>query len=153
MTSDSSVFRKLVNPGSLTALEGELALDKKRLDEVSETYESLRVELKSLIDSVQRKEGLVRAIRDALPADGEHASFDGGSDGKAMSKREIAVEVIGGSARPLFPREVRRIAIEKGWLAPDKAAANQLSVAMAKATHSGALVRDDDGRYGLPPRG
>ena len=67
-----------------------------------------------------------------------------------MTKREIATEVLRGSIEPLFPRQVRQIAVERGWLDPSREAANQLSVAMAKAARALVLIRDDDGRYSLP---
>jgi len=64
----------------------------------------------------------------------------------------MAREILWESLEPLFPRQVRDIAVGKGWLDEGEAARNQLSVAMSKMARKGRLVKGSDGRYGLPNR-
>jgi hypothetical protein len=152
MSRSGTTFQQLVNPNSLAALEAELDLDKNRFQELAGTYERAREQLRVLGESIDRQEALVKAVRNALPPDGREPRIGPRADGTGMSKRQIATEVLEGSVRTLFPREVRQIAVQKGWLSADNAAANQLSVAMAKAARAGVLVRDEEGRYSLPAR-
>lgn len=150
MNRGESTFRQLVNPGSIAALEAEVNLDENRFREMTEEYARLRADMTTLGASINRQRALITAIRGALSEDAGEVAPRNRPAAEKMSKREIATEVLGLSIRPLFPREVRQIAIEKGWLPSDRAAANQLSVAMAKGVRSDVFVRDDDGRYSLP---
>jgi chromosome segregation ATPase len=145
-------FSQLVNPRSIAALEAELDVDEAQYRDMAEEYEQLRDDLKILGARINSQKMVISAVRDALSANGgdcDRGRAPGAVAGM-MSKREIAIEVLRHSLRPLFPREVREVAIEKGWLPSDRSAANQLSVAMAKGARSGAFVRDEKGRYGLP---
>jgi hypothetical protein len=151
MSRAVSTFDRVVSPGSIAALEAELETDKNRFSEGLEEFGRLREELESLSASIGRQEKVIEAIRSALSPDGNQSSLDSRHTGDApRSKREIATEILDGSIQPLFPREVRKIAIERGWLPADRAAANQLSVAMAKGARAGFFLRDRKGRYRLP---
>jgi hypothetical protein len=148
-----SAFSKVVNTDSITALEAELDADQARFDDLVNQYGRVRDELASLHNRIERQRKVLEAVRSALPADGQRVAEGESGEESAMTKREIATKILGGSIDPLFPRQVRQIAVERGWLPPSKSAANQLSVAMAKGARAGAFVRDDDGRYGLPEHG
>ena len=154
MARPSSVFRQLVNPKSIAALEAELEGDKAQLTELFDEYRRMRERLAVLSEGIQRQETVLEAVRSALPPDGKK----GGSPGvlrheAGMTKREIATEILKESLQPLFPRQVREIAIEKGWLPDTHAASNQLSVAMSKAARAGIFARDREGRYSLAEQG
>jgi hypothetical protein len=153
MAQLGSAFRKIVNADSIAALEAELDADQARFDDLFSRYGRIRDELASLHDRIERQRKVLEVVRNALPADGLQATDGGRERGPAMTKREIATEILSGSIEPLFPRQVRRVAIERGWLTSGKDAANQLSVAMAKGVRTGVFVRDDDGRYSLPEHG
>ena len=152
MNRDGSIFRRLVNPDSVAAMESELDLEKARFDELFSEYHRLREEMESLRESIERQESVIEALRNALPSDDPERATGAGSRVAAMTKREIAAEILRGSINPLYPREVREIARKRGWISADQAVANQLSVAMAKAARSGVFARDEDGRYSLPER-
>jgi hypothetical protein len=151
MSTRQSTFQRLVNPASVAALEAELKQERARFQRRFEEYEHLREELGSLSDSISRQQQVIDAIRSALPAEGnENGAATEGAPERAMTKREIAIEVLRGSIQPLYPREVREIAMKRGLLSNSRGAANQLSVAMSKGVHAGIFVRDDEGRYSLP---
>jgi chromosome segregation ATPase len=147
MEGAASTFHRLVNADSIAAMESELDVDRARFDELFNNYSRLRAEMESLQESIKHQETVIEALRSALPASRTRGAQRGSRTD--MTKREIATEILRGSIQPLFPREVREIARERGWISGDQAAANQLSVAMAKAARSGAFVRDRDGRYSL----
>lgn len=149
MTRANSTFRRLVNSESIAALEAELKADEARFAELVDQYSRLREQAALLNESIRRQKTVVKAIRDAFPSGPSRSSLSDKSGDTGMSKREIAAQVLGSSFRPLLPREVRELAVEKGWLPNDRAAANQLSVAMAKAARAGAFVRDENGKYSL----
>lgn len=149
-----SAFRQLVNPKSIAALEAELKDDKARFAELFNEYGQVRDRLNSLRDDIERQEMVLEAVRSALPSDGKLTKDGFGSrPGNGMTKREIATEILKESLRPLFPREVRDMAVARGWIPDTHAASNQLSVAMAKAARGQIFIRDEDGRYSLPERG
>ncbi len=151
MALPGSTFRQLVNPNSVAALETELDVDRARFSELFQEYTRLRGEMESLKESIGRQEAVIEALREALAPSDSYRSGEGGSKA-SLTKREIATEILRGSIQPLFPREVREIAQKRGWISSDQAAANQLSVAMAKGARSGIFMRDDEGRYSLPER-
>ena len=148
-----SVFRQLVNPKSIAALEAELEHDKDRLEQLFSEYRQMRGRLNVLRASIESQEAVLDAVRNALPS--KDREIGGGSEfpRDGMTKREIAAEILQESIEPLFPREVRDIAVARGWIPNTHAASNQLSVAMAKAARGQVFTRDEDGKYSLPERG
>lgn len=140
-------FSQLVNPDSIASLEAELGEDRERLSKRRAEFERLRGELKVLEESIERQKKVIEALRQAMPSDGEVSPEANGE--VVMTKRTIATEILRGSTRPLFPREVRDKAVERGWIPESQAARNQLSVAMSKALRAGHFVKDGEGRYGL----
>jgi hypothetical protein len=151
MSPPSSTFRRLVNPQAVAALQAELEADRARFRERFDEYGRMREELESLSEGIERQEKVLGALRSALPADGQESSA-GVEQAReiALTKREIAAEILKTSIQPLFPREVREIAVKRGLIPPTRAAANQLSVAMSKGARSQIFVRDREGRYSLP---
>jgi hypothetical protein len=150
MTRANSTFQRLVNSESIAALEAELKADEARFGELVDQYSRLHEQAVSLNESIRRQKTVIKGIRDAFPSGTSQPVLGDKSGHTGMSKREIAAQVLGSSFQPLLPREVREVAVEKGWLPDDRAAANQLSVAMAKAARAGAFVRDENGKYSLP---
>lgn len=147
MAGDSN-FEKLARNVPLDALEGELDADRRRLVGMRERYEEIRSDLENLNDTIQRRERLIEAYRGLDP---DSRPDPGGPDSE-LSKPEIARRILWGSVDPLYPRQVRAMAVENGWLRDDPAAHNQLAVAMSKMVRGGRLVKGEDGRYSLPPR-
>ena len=113
-----------------------------------ERYEEIRSDLEDLNETIQRRERLIEAYRGLDP----DSKPDPGATDSDLSKPEIARRILWGSVDPLYPRQVRAMAVERGWLRNDSAAHNQLAVAMSKMVQCWRLVNGEDGRYSLPPR-
>jgi hypothetical protein len=146
--AEASAFDDLARDVSFAALEEELEADRKRLANMRERYEEIRVDLEQLNDTIRRRERLLEAYRGLDPQ-----LSRGSSDPDAsLTKPEIAERILYASVDPLYPRQVRATAVERGWLEEDPAAHNQLAVAMSKMVRQGRLVKGKDGRYSLPPR-
>jgi hypothetical protein len=143
-----SAFDDLARDVPLSALESELEADRRRLTNMRERYEEIRADLEELNDTIRRRERLLEAYRGLDPA----ASPGSAESESALTKPEIAERVLYASVDPLYPRQVRAMAVERGWLGEDPAAHNQLAVAMSKMARQGRLVKGKDGRYSLPPR-
>jgi hypothetical protein len=111
-------------------------------------YEGLRNDLEELSDAIQRRQRLLDALKETAPGISRRPQRD-----KAMTKPQVAERVLFGSLEPLFPRQVRDEAVQRGWLSPGVSSHNQLSVAMSKMARKGRLVRGADGRYSLPKQG
>jgi hypothetical protein len=142
----SSNFDKLARHVPVEALEEELDADRRRLAGMRNRYEEIRADLEDLNETIQRRERLLEAYRGLERGSGAHSE---GPDSE-LSKPEIARRILWGSVDPLYPRQVRRMAVERGWLRDDPAAHNQLAVAMSKMVRSGRLAKGEDGRYSLP---
>jgi hypothetical protein len=143
-----SNFDKLSRHVPVEALEDELDGDRRRLASMRDRYEEIRADLEDLNETIQRRERLLEAYRGL-----ERGSGAGPETPESeLSKPEIARRILWGSVDPLYPRQVRAMAVERGWLRNDSAAHNQLAVAMSKMVQRGRLVKGEDGRYSLPPR-
>jgi hypothetical protein len=145
MARDSH-FDKLARHVPLEALEEELEADRRRLAGMRDRYEEIRADLEDLNETIQRRERLLEAYKGLDP----EARPGPGDPDSGLSKPEIARRILWASVDPLYPRQVRAMAVERGWLRDDAAAHNQLAVAMSKMVHSGRLVKGGDGRYSLP---
>jgi hypothetical protein len=143
-----SNFDKLARHVPIEALEDELDADRRRLASMRDRYDEIRADLEDLNETIQRRERLLEAYRGLDP----DARPDAGASDSELSKPEIARRILWGSVDPLYPRQVRAMAVERGWLGADSAAHNQLAVAMSKMVQRGRLVKGRDGRYSLPPR-
>ena len=146
--ADGSAFDDLTRDVSFSALEEELEADRKRLRNMRDRYEEIRADLEQLNETIQRRERLLEAYR-GLDAKPVPATLDSDS---TLTKPEIAERILYASVDPLFPRQVRASAVERGWLRDDPASHNQLAVAMSKMVRQGRLAKGKDGRYSLPPR-
>jgi hypothetical protein len=146
--ADQSNFDKLASHIPLEALEDELDADRRRLESMRGRYEEIRADLEDLNETIERRERLLEAYKGLDPA----SRPDPGTADSDLSKPEIARRILWGSVDPLYPRQVRAMAVERGWLRDDSAAHNQLAVAMSKMVQRGRLVKGEDGRYSLPPR-
>jgi hypothetical protein len=146
--AEASAFDDLTRDVSFSALESELEADRKRLGNMRERYEEIRADLEQLNETIRRRERLLEAYRgldsEAPPGPSEAES--------GLTKPEIAERILYASVDPLYPRQVRASAVERGWLGEDPAAHNQLAVAMSKMVRQGRLAKGKDGRYSLPPR-
>jgi hypothetical protein len=132
----------------IAGLERDLESDRRQYARMLARYEELRNELEDLNQAIGRRQRLLDALRESTPAE-----ISGRRSAPAPgTKPAIAREILWGSLEPLYPRQVRDIAVEKGWLDGGEAARNQLSVAMSKMARKGRLVKGSDGRYGLPDR-
>jgi chromosome segregation ATPase len=139
-------FDELTKGVSFAGLERELESDRRRYRAMRDRYEDLRQELEQLGAMIERRERILEAYQDSeLHAPGAETST-------RLTKPEIARRVLWASVEPLYPRQVREIAVDRGWLRDDQASHNQLAVAMSKMVRKGRLVKGDDGRYRLPPR-
>ena len=146
--ADGSAFDDLTRDVSFSALEEELEADRRRLESMRERCEEIRADLEELNETIQRRERLLEAYR-GLDVETAPSRLDPDS---ALTKPEIARRILWGSVDPLYPRQVRATAVERGWLRDDSAAHNQLAVAMSKMLRQGRLVKGKDGRYSLPVR-
>jgi hypothetical protein len=146
--AETSAFDDLTRDVSFSALDDELEADRRRLQNMRDRYEEIRSDLEQLNDTIRRRERLLEAYR-GLDADAAPGSLDADS---GLTKPEIAQRILYASVDPLYPRQVRASAVERGWLGDDSAAHNQLAVAMSRMVRQGRLVRGKDGRYSLPPR-
>jgi hypothetical protein len=133
----------------IAGLERDLERDRRRYRRMLGQYEDLRAELEGLNEAIQRRQRLLDALREAAP--GATPGPPRGSG--ARTKPEIAERILWGSLEPLFPRQVRDAAVQRGWLSDDASSRNQLSVAMSKMARKGRLARGADGRYHLPDKG
>jgi hypothetical protein len=142
----ASSFDDLTKGVSIAGLERELESERRRFAAMMDRYEDLRQELEQLGAMIERRERILDAYHDsALDAPAGGSSF-------TLTKPEIARRVLWASVEPLYPRQVREIAVGRGWLREDPASHNQLAVAMSKMARKGRLLKGDDGRYRLPPR-
>jgi hypothetical protein len=141
-----SEFEKLSEHVPLDALEDELDADRRRLAGMRERYEEIRSDLEDLTDAIHRRERLLEAYKGLDP----DSRPDPDAPESELTKPEIARRILWGSADPLYPRQVRAMAVERGWLKDDPAAHNQLAVAMSKMVTRDRLVKGEDGRYSLP---
>lgn len=154
-TDHTSAFAALLKQVSLPDLEQELQGTQERLGQKLAEHEKLSAEVAELQEDFQRQTKVVAVLREigmngTKTPDGGRDAGDENDEG-AMTKREIAEHILKAENRPLFPREVRDIAVKRGWLPNTPNAANQLSVAMNRAaTKQDHLVKDDEGRYSLP---
>jgi hypothetical protein len=146
--ADQSNFDKLARHIPVEALEDELDADRRRLQSMRDRYEEIRADLEDLNEKIERRERLLEAYRGLDP----DSRPDPGGTESELSKPEIARRILWGSVDPLYPRQVRAMAVERGWLRGDSAAHNQLAVAMSKMVQRGRLVKGQDGRYSLPSR-
>jgi hypothetical protein len=146
--AETSAFDDLTRDVSFSALESELEADRKRLGNMRERYEEIRADLEQLNETIRRRERLLEAYR-GLDSEVSPGSPEPDS---GLTKPEIAERILYASVDPLYPRQVRANAVERGWLGEDPAAHNQLAVAMSKMVRQGRLVKGKDGRYSLPPR-
>ena len=146
--AEESNFEKLARNVPLEALEDELDADRRRLAGMRARYEEIRSDLEELNDAVQRRERLLEAYKGLDP----DSRPDPNVTDSDFSKPEIARRILWASVDPLYPRQVRTMAVERGWLRDDPAAHNQLAVAMSRMVQRGRLVKGADGRYSLPPR-
>lgn len=132
---------------SIAALETELASDQEMFQRMRKQFNELRLHMEALNGAIERRRRFLEATGgsdlDAAPATGDDAS-------SAMTKPEIIERVLGDSLDPMYPRQVRDVAVEREWLPGDAASRNQLGVAMSKMVRKGRLVKDGDGRYRLP---
>jgi len=130
----------------ISGLDRELEQDRRRYRRMLDQYEGLRADLEDLSEAIQRRQRLLDALREAAPGSTSRSQ-------KApvpATKPEIAERILWGSLEPLFPRQVRDAAVERGWLTDDAPSRNQLGVAMSKLARKGRLVKGADGRYSLP---
>jgi hypothetical protein len=146
--ADTSAFDDLTRDVPFTALENELDADRRRLNNLRERYEEIRADLEQLNETIRRRERLLEAYR-GLEADAIPGPLEADL---APTKPEMAQRILYASVDPLYPRQVRVSAVERGWLGDDPAAHNQLAVAMSRMVRQGRLVKGKDGRYSLPPR-
>ena len=146
--AEGSSFEKLSRNVPLEALEDELDADRRRLASMRDRYEEIRSDLEELNETIQRRERLLEAYKGLDP----DSRPDPNAPESELSKPEIARRILWGSVDPLYPRQVRAMAVERGWLREDPAAHNQLAVAMSRMAQSGRLARGEDGRYSLPRR-
>jgi chromosome segregation ATPase len=130
----------------LARLERELSRDMRRHRDLVHRYEDLRGELDGLNAAIQRRRRLIDVLRESIPGDPSRDTPP------QISKPQIAERILSTSLEPMFPRQVRDAAVERGWLKDDAASRNQLGVAMSKMAQKGRLVRGGDGRYTMPGR-
>jgi hypothetical protein len=152
-TDQTSAFDLLFKQVSLPDLEQEVQDTEARLSRKLEEHEKVSAEVMELQEAFRHQAKIVAVLRE-IGMNGRNAP-DGGRDAEdgsdGMTKREIAERILQAENRPLYPREVRDIAVEHGWLPNTPNAANQLSVAMNRAaTKQDYLVKDSEGRYSLP---
>jgi hypothetical protein len=137
----------VVDTVSMAELERELASDQDRFRRLRKQFNELRLHMEALNGAIERRRRFLEAAQGtdlgAAPATGDEAS-------SAMTKPEIIERVLGESLDPMYPRQVRDVAVEREWLPDDAASRNQLGVAMSKMVRKGRLVKDGDGRYRLP---
>jgi NTP pyrophosphatase (non-canonical NTP hydrolase) len=131
----------------IASLQADLERDRRRHRRMLDRYEELREELGELGEAIRRRERLLDALKEAAPGALRRTTRE-----SAMTKPEIAERILFGSLEPLFPRQVRDEAVEKGWLSRGTSSHNQLSVAMSKMARKDRLVKTPDGRYCLPGR-
>jgi hypothetical protein len=153
VTTPQPQFDTWVEQMPLKVLEAEQADIQARFDELLADFQKKRDTLVALQDDLGRRNKIIEVLKE-IQAPGEQAD-DGDADEAAddeatMKKREIAARILKEEDHPLFPREVRDIEVERGWLPATGPAANQLAVAMNRATKQGHLAKDDEGRYFLP---
>ncbi len=144
----SESFDEFAAKMPVSDLERGLEVDHRRFRAMLDRYEQLRGELEDLVEDIHRRERLLEAYRDFAA----NASAGLGSQGSKMTKPQIVRRVLWASVEPLYPRQVRELAVSRGWLRDDSAAHNQLAVAMSKMARKGKLVKGEDGRYSLPAR-
>jgi hypothetical protein len=157
-TQPTSAFQALLQQARLEDLEQELRVLQMQFRSKVDAYQQALAELEQLDDQLQKQTKLLNVLREIQPAadrDADDASDDDSDDeasgGATMTKREIAERILRDSPKPLFPREVRDVAVAEGWLPDTPAAANQLAVAMNRAaTKQDHLIKDNEGRYSLP---
>lgn len=142
----ASSFEVLTKGVSIAGLERELESDRRRYRAMRDRYEDLRQELEQLGAMIERRERILEAYDEHDPDPDSEPSRP------VLTKPEIARRILWASVEPLYPRQVREIAVDRGWLRDDQASHNQLAVAMSKMARKGRLVKGDDGRYRLPPR-
>jgi chromosome segregation ATPase len=144
---EESSFDQRVGGVSFSRLERELELDQQRFRRLLNQYEDLRAILEELNEAIQQRKRLLESLRENAP---DPSSPELESDeSQSMTKPQIAERVLQESFDPLYPRQVRDVAVARGWLAEDAASRNQLGVAMSKMARKGRLVKDEDGRYRL----
>lgn len=131
-------------------LETELAEKEAQLSQRLEVLEKLEEEALQLHGEIKRHKKMLDVLREIKPPETDMSKES--ADEPTMSKREIAERILRASLTPLFPRQVRDIAVEKGWLENTPSASNQLTVAINKAFKQNKLAKDDEGRYSMPPR-
>jgi hypothetical protein len=148
-----STFDAWLEQASIPALERDLNAMRMKFHGKIAAYEKLAEELSELDQEIDRRSRVLTVLREIRPEESEASpSTSGGepSEQTTMTKREMAERILRGAVRSMFPREVRDIAVERGWLPDEANAANQLSVAMNRAARTGKLARDEEGRYSLP---
>jgi septal ring factor EnvC (AmiA/AmiB activator) len=137
---------QVAGTASIAAMERELASDQERFQRMRKQFNDLRLHMEALNGAIEKRRRFLEEIRindvDAAPAAGQAEP--------AMTKPEIVERVLGESLDPLYPRQVRDVAVEREWLPDDAASRNQLGVAMSKMVRKGRLVKEEDGRYRLP---
>ena len=152
----TSSFDDVVGQVSIGRLERELEGDQRRFRRMLEQYEALRFDLQELNDAIQRRKRFLEALREIAGAEavGEGATPQTPTDlARPTTKPEMVRRILFESLDPLYPRQVRNQAVERGWLPNNAASRNQLGVAMSKMARTGRLLKDDQGRYGLPDTG
>jgi hypothetical protein len=142
---------------SIPALERDLHAQQNSFAHKMKEFERLGRDLEVLDKAIEQRKRVLGVLREIHPEQAIQPPLPAGDAQAAqvapittMSKREMAERILRGRGTPLFPRQVREIAVERGWLPDTAAAANQLSVAMNKAARQQHLVRDEEGRYSLP---
>jgi hypothetical protein len=143
MSEPDSKFEEWLRQASLPDLKAELQTLVETFNSKAAEYRRLDEELDALNSAIIRRQRVVDLLEEYEPDEGEPTTAP-------KTKPEIAFAVLDSSPKPLFPREVRDKAVERGWLPDDPRASNQLSVAMNKMAHQGRLAKDDEGRYSIP---
>ena len=147
---ESSFDDQRVGGVSFSRLERELELDQQRFRRLLNQYEDLRAILEELNEAIQQRKRLLESLRENSPDATPELESD---ESHSMTKPQIAERVLEESFDPMYPRQVRDVAVARGWLPEDAASRNQLGVAMSKMARKGRLVKDEEGRYRLADSG
>jgi hypothetical protein len=145
----ASSFAELREQVSVDALQREVEAERLKVRKLVKARDEAEEALQEAQRAYSRRRRLLEALEEFGTSE-EAQTHHVMPSNLRPSKRAMATMILDAADDPLYPREVRDIAIERGWLPDTPEAHNQLNVAMAKAVRARKFAKDEEGRYYLP---
>lgn len=134
-------------------LEGQHQEKQSQLDQLAKETRDLEVRLQGLrraIEFIREADPSREGTAVASSGNGAPPATPASSSGDAPMTKTDLVNALLREHGPLWPREMRAKAQEKGWVSDDSAEGNRLAVAASRLHRRGRLEKREDERYAIP---